>query len=108
MVFTLLDPELEHVRLVDYGGTTHLKRDTKSALGDLTFGQLSGRPLSQPALADKRPYKRALCFMANVHRQLAEKAGWLLPDQALHGECYEYWSEFECRGSVQQWLAANG
>jgi hypothetical protein len=108
VVFTLLDPELEEVPLVKYPGAEGLKRDTRTALGDLTFGKLNGRALSEPAAADQRPYRRALCFMANVHKQLAEKAGWSVPTEAQPDEIYDFWSEFDLRYKVQQWLKQNG
>jgi hypothetical protein len=107
VVFTLLDSELERVRLVDHPGAAQLKRDTQKALSNLTFGEMNGRALSEPAVADQRPYRRALCFMANVHKRLAEKAKWPVPAEALQDEIYDFWSEFDFRAKVQQWLAEN-
>jgi len=50
------------------GKAGKLMCDTHNALQDLTFRQLHGKPLIEPAVtADKRPYSRALCFMANIH-----------------------------------------
>jgi hypothetical protein len=103
--FTLLDKELQDTRLVDHPGARQLKRDTQRALGDLTFGQLNGKQLMDPVTADKRPFRRALCFMAHVYRKLAEADHWSVPSDALDDQVYDYWSEFDFRSKVENWLA---
>jgi len=96
--FHVLDPGLKKFKIVEYMGQR--KAESHTGLGDIRFGDLEGAAVHFKN--DNRPFRRCLCFHAQVSRRVAIESGW---EGAEAWDLTSYYSLDDTHLAVAQFLS---